>query len=101
MKNLIIKILYFFIIISLYLSTPVCIFAVINIGVSIKYEVDETSYFIKANNNLNKAEKKIRNEEIEKLSVKLHTEQYLWALASISLPILASILLAKRNKIIY
>ena len=90
--------LFYLFVITIYLSAPICIFAVINIGVSIKYEVEEAHIFVNIDEKLSLIEKEIRHQEIDKHGRELKLEQSIWILMSVVLPVSATCLIVSKKE---
>ncbi len=91
--------LYLFVVIF-YLLTPLCLFAVINTGVSLKYEVDQPRIFVDINQKYSNKEKEIAFKEIDEHEKELKKTYYLWMFAAFAFPITATSLIINRKRII-
>ena len=94
------KIFLYFLVVVLYLLSPVCVMGVLGTAVSKKYEVDEGYWLIDADKKLTDQQKRIKIEQLDKEGQKLDNEIKLFFIGGLTSFIVATTLLVKRKTLI-
>ena len=84
----------------LFLLTPICLMGILGTSVSLKYEVDEAIIFVNIDKKRSENEKIIALNEINQHEKELNRELYLWIFGSLGFPLLGTILLLYRRRLI-
>ena len=94
------KVIFYSFVILLFVLTPICIMGILGTGVSLKYEVEQSHFFIDGNNSLTSTEKGKRHLATEKHGRQLLILNYLYKFGAVVLPIGAIVLLVFDERII-
>ena len=99
-KRLIKKIILYSFSFILLLLTPICLMGILGTSVSLKYEVDEARIFVEIDKRRSENEKKNALNEINQHETELKRELFLWKLGSLGFPLLGTMLLFYRKRLI-
>ena len=94
------KVILYFLIVALYLLTPVCVMGILGTAVSKKYEVDDGYWHIDADERLTVEQRKIKIEQLDKEGDKLSNKIILLIIVGLTSFVVATTLLVKQKTLV-
>ena len=91
------KVILYFLIVTLYLLTPICVLGILGTAVSKKYEVDDGYWQIDANEKLTVEQRKFKIKQLDNEGDKLSNIITLFIIVGLTSFVVATILLVKQK----